>query len=77
VQWIESETTMGWTGFAALMRDGKSFGFVARNFDFNFFEMPDEYQPVGIKEIINHAYVLKTGALRHHLKMFFGQSTGL
>jgi len=62
---IQGETTMGWTGFAAKMKDGKHFGF-GTNFRWEFFQMPDNYSVDDIVEIINHSYVLKTGELRSH-----------
>ena len=62
---IKGETTMGWTGFAAKMKDGKIFGF-GSTFSFEFFAMPDNYSVDDIVEIINHSYVLKTGELRSH-----------
>jgi hypothetical protein len=62
---IQGETTMGWTGFVAKMKDGKYFGF-GTNFRWEFFQMPDNYSVDDISEIINHSYVLKTGELRSH-----------
>jgi hypothetical protein len=62
---IQGETTMGWTGFAAKMKDGKIFGF-GTTFLCEFFQMPDNYSVEEIVEIINHSYVLKTGELRSH-----------
>ena len=63
---IGGETTMGYTGFAAQMRDGKYFGFGARNFDFEFFEMPEGYSPRDIIKIVSNAYVPKTGEVCNH-----------
>lgn len=62
---IQGETTMGWTGFAAKMKDGKYLGF-GTSFRWEFFQMPDEYSVDDITEIINHSYVLQTGELRSH-----------
>lgn len=62
---ISGETTMGWTGFAAKMKDGKYVGF-GTNFRFEFFQMPDNYSVDDILEIINHSYVLSSGELRSH-----------
>ncbi|MFT3981260.1 MAG: hypothetical protein QM687_12365 [Ferruginibacter sp.] len=62
---IQGETTMGWTGFAARMKDGKYVGF-GTAFRFEFFQMPEGYSTDDIEEIINHSYVLKTGELRSH-----------
>ena len=62
---ITGETTMGWTGFAAKMKDGKIFGF-GTSFTFEFFSIPEGYAVEDIVEIINHSYVLTTGELRSH-----------
>jgi hypothetical protein len=62
---ITGETTMGWTGFAARMKDDKYVGF-GTSFRWEFFNMPDEYSTDDIEEIINHSYVLETGELRSH-----------
>ncbi|MBL7888432.1 MAG: hypothetical protein JNL24_02705 [Bacteroidia bacterium] len=69
-QQIRGETTMGWTGFAAKMKDGKYFGF-GTSFHWEFFQMPDNYSVDDIDEIINHSYVLKSGELRSHKVPFF------
>jgi hypothetical protein len=62
---IRGETTMGWTGFVAKMKDGKYFGFGTRYY-MDFFQMPDGYLPEDIVEIINHSYVSKNGEVRSH-----------
>jgi hypothetical protein len=62
---IEGETTMGWTGFVARMKDGKYIGFGTR-FLREFFQMPEGYNVDDIVEIINHSYVLKSGELRSY-----------
>ncbi len=62
---IHGETTMGWTGFAAKMKDGKYVGF-GTTFLWEFFQMPEGYSVDDIEEIINHSYVLKNGELRSH-----------
>jgi hypothetical protein len=62
---IRGETTMGWTGFAAKMKDGKYFGF-GTSFLWEFFDMPDNYSTDDIEQIVNHSYVLKSGELRSH-----------
>jgi len=41
-QQIRGETTMGWTGFAAKMKDGKCFGF-GTSFRWEFFQIPKGY----------------------------------
>ena len=68
---IRGETTMGWTGFCARMRDGRVFGFGTTG-SFEFFEMPDGYTPADIIEIINHSYISATGELRSHPLAFLG-----
>ena len=70
LQQIKGETTMGWTGFAAKMKDGKHVGFGTR-FSFEFFQLPDEYSVDDIEEIVSHSYVLKGGELRAHKVPFF------
>lgn len=67
---IKGETTMGWTGFAVKMKDGKYFGF-GTTFLFEFFQMPDGYAVEDIERVINHSYVLTTGDLRSHKAPFF------
>ncbi len=62
---IKGETTMGWTGFAAKMKDGRFFGF-GTSFNWEFFEMPNGYSTEDIAEIINHSYVLRNGDLCSH-----------
>ena len=62
---IHGETKMGWTGFVAKMKDGKSFSF-GTTFLFDFFEMPKGYVPTDIVEIINHSYLDKEGNLKSY-----------
>jgi len=62
---IRGETTMGYTGFCAKMRDGKIFGFGSR-FLFYFFQMPKDYQAGDIIEIINHSYISTEGKVQKH-----------
>ena len=62
---IQGETTMGWTGFAAKMKDGKYFGF-GTAFRWEFFDLPEGYSVEDIVEIVNHSYVLRSGELRSH-----------
>jgi len=69
-QQIYGETTMGWTGFAAKMKDGKYFGF-GTSFHWEFFQMPEAYSVDDIDEIINHSYVLNSGELKNHKVPFF------
>lgn len=69
---IQGETTMGWTGFAVKMKDGKHFGF-GTTFHWEFFHMPEGYSTEDMEEVINHSYVLKTGKLCSHKVPFFEQ----
>lgn len=62
---IEGETTMGWTGFTARMKDGKLFGF-GTQFTTEFFSLPEGYETDDIVEIINHSFVDTDGQLRYH-----------
>lgn len=66
---IHGETTMGWTGFALKMKDGKYFGF-GTSFRTEFFQMPDGYTVDDIETVINHSYVLRNGELRSHEEAF-------
>jgi hypothetical protein len=66
---IEGETTMGWTGFAAKMKDGKYFSFGTSSY-FDFFSVPTGYSPDDIVEVISHSYTTKDGELRHHTVPF-------
>lgn len=67
---VKGETTMGWTGFSAKMKDGKYIGF-GTGFSMLFFELPDNYTADDIVEIINHSYVLPDGTLCEHKRPFF------
>lgn len=62
---IKGESKMGWTGFVAKMRDGNQFGF-GTDFHFDFFDMPEGYEPGDIVEIINHSYIAKNGELKSY-----------
>jgi hypothetical protein len=66
---IRGETSMGWTGFACKMKDGKYFGF-GTSFRWEFFEIPNGYSVNDIEEIVNHSYVLQNGELRSHRESF-------
>lgn len=62
---IRGETKMGWTGFVAKMQDGKQFAF-GTSFLFDFFDLPKDYVPTDIVEIINHSYLDKEGNLKSY-----------
>jgi hypothetical protein len=66
---IQGETTMGWTGFAIKMKDGKHFSF-GTSYHFDFFSMPNGYSPNDMVEVINHSYTTKEGELRQHPASF-------
>jgi hypothetical protein len=66
---IHGETTMGWTGFVVRMKDQNVFGFGTR-FRSEFFQMPEDYLPDDIAEIINHSYLSKTGQICAHTVPF-------
>jgi hypothetical protein len=67
---IRGETTMGWTGFVAKMKDGKYFGFGSQ-FRWEFFDFPDGYSGEDVVEIINHSYISKFGDVKSHQVPFF------
>ncbi len=50
MQEIKGETSMGWTAFSAVMRDGKEFQFGTRFFT-EFFNMPPGYSAADIVKI--------------------------
>jgi hypothetical protein len=64
---IQGETTMGWTGFVAKMNDGKFFAFGTDYHTF-FFDMPTNYQPSDIIEIVNHSYI-KDGVIKSYREL--------
>lgn len=65
IKQIRGETKMGWTGFVAKMKDGKQFAF-GTDFYVSFFDMPENYQPDDIIEIINHSYIGKDNELKSY-----------
>jgi hypothetical protein len=50
---IKGETSMGWTGFDAIMKDSKRFSF-GTTYSTEFFNMPSGYTANDIKKIIPH-----------------------
>jgi hypothetical protein len=62
---IKGETSMGWTAFVARFRDQRLLSFGTR-WNQEFFELPVDYLPEGIVEIVNDSYLLKTGEIVHH-----------
>ncbi len=59
---IHSETSMGWTGWVFKMNDGKLFSY-GTSFNFEFFELPENYSFANVVEVINHSFVDATGAV--------------
>lgn len=53
---VHGETSMSWTQFAAVMKDGEEFGF-GTTFLTEFFDMPEGYGGDDIVEIISHKHV--------------------
>ena len=68
VKQIKNETCMGWTAFAAKMKDGRYFGFGTAS-GTEFFQMPENYCVEDIDTIINNSYVLKKGELRSYAQL--------
>jgi hypothetical protein len=53
---IESETSMSWTQFVAVMRDDREFSF-GTTYNIEFFHMPDGYSGNDVVRIIPHGKV--------------------
>lgn len=53
---VHGETSMSWTQFAAVMRDGREFGF-GTTFLMEFFHMPEGYSGQDIVSIVSHKRV--------------------
>lgn len=66
---IEGETSMSWTAFVAKFKDGRQLSF-GTTWDWEFFDLPDDYNAGDIIEIINHSYLLKTGEVIGHRSSF-------
>lgn len=62
---IRGETSMSWTAFVAKFKDGRVLGF-GTTWNTEFFDLPTDYQVETIVEIINHAYLLKSGEIALH-----------
>lgn len=56
---------MGWTAFVARFEDGRMLGF-GTSWNLEFFNLPPNYNVEDIVEIINHAYLLKSGDVVFH-----------
>ncbi len=62
---IKGETSMGWTAFVAKFKDCRHLSF-GTTWNWEFFDLPDDYAANEIVEIINDSYVLKTGEIIGH-----------
>lgn len=66
---IRGETSMSWTAFVAKFKDNRQLSF-GTTWNWEFFDIPDEYNANEIVEIINHSYLLKTGEIVTHSSSF-------
>ena len=62
---IKGETSMGWTAFVAKFKDGRHLSF-GTTWNWEFFDLPENYSVNDIVEIINNSYLLKTGEIIAH-----------
>ncbi len=62
---IKGETSMSWTAFVAKFKDGRQLSF-GTSWNWEFFDLPDNYEADDALEIINHSYLLKTGEVFGH-----------
>jgi hypothetical protein len=53
---IHGETTMGWTGWVFVMRDGRHFSY-GSSFHMEFFQLPDGYGFADVLKVLNHSFV--------------------
>ena len=66
---INGETSMSWTAFVAKFKDGRHLSF-GTTWNWEFFDLPDDFKAEDIVEIINHSYLLKTGEIVGHRSSF-------
>jgi len=66
---IKGETSMGWTAFVAKFKDGRYLSF-GTPWNWEFFDLPNDFNIEDIIEIINHSYLLKTGEIVGHRSSF-------
>jgi hypothetical protein len=69
---IYGETVMGWTCFAATMKDGMNFTF-GSNYSYDFFDLPEGYSYKDIVEIHSGMVVLEDGRLTDFSLEWSGQ----
>ena len=66
---INGETSMSWTAFVAKFKDGRHLSF-GTTWNWEFFDLSDDFKAEDIVEIINHSYLLKTGEIVGHRSSF-------
>jgi len=66
---IKGETSMSWTAFVAKFKDGRHLSF-GTTWNWEFFDLPDDFKADDIVEIINHSYLLKSGEIVGHRSSF-------
>ena len=66
---INGETSMSWTAFVTKFKDGRHLSF-GTTWNWEFFDLPDDFKAEDIVEIINHSYLLKTGEILGHRSSF-------
>ena len=66
---IKGETSMSWTAFVAKFKGGRHLSF-GTTWNWEFFDLPDDFNAEDIVEIINHSYLLKTGEIVGHRSSF-------
>jgi len=66
---IKGETSMSWTAFVAKFNDGRHLSF-GTTWNWEFFDLPNDFKAEDIVEIINHSYLLKTGEIVGHRSSF-------
>lgn len=62
---IKGETSMSWTAFVAKFKDGRHLSF-GTTWNWEFFDLPENYLVDDIVEIINHSYITKSGEIVGH-----------
>jgi hypothetical protein len=62
---IQGETSMSWTAFVAKFKDGRQLSF-GTTWNWEYFDLPNDYDSNDIIEIINHSYLSKSGDIIKH-----------